>query len=94
MVGESTDQPHSLPHLAPLGCNHRIPSNQGYPSRLGKAWPQKHNDTIVCTHLVNFEGDEYHTTTSKSLEKDEELLKAGFVYVTERGGIKIYRKRK
>ena len=50
--------------------------------------------TLIYTHLVNFEGDEYHTATSKSLEKDEELLKAGFEYVTERNGIKIFRKRK
>ena len=46
------------------------------------------------THLVSFEGDEYHTATSKSLKEDEELLKAGFEYVTEREGVKIYRKRK
>ena len=50
--------------------------------------------TVVYTHLVNFEGDEYHTATSKSLKEDEELLETGFEYVTERDGIKIYRKRK
>jgi hypothetical protein len=50
--------------------------------------------TLIYTHLVSFEGDEYHTATSKSLKEDEELLKAGFEYVTEREGIKIYRKRK
>lgn len=51
-------------------------------------------NTLIYTHLVNFEEDEYHTATSKSLEKDEELLQAGFEYVTEREGTKIYRKRK
>jgi len=50
--------------------------------------------TLIYTHLVNFESDEYHTATSKSLKRDEELLKAGFEYVTERDGNKIYRKRK
>jgi hypothetical protein len=49
---------------------------------------------MIYTHLVNFEGDEYHTATAKSLKEDEELLKAGFEYVTERDGVKIYRKRK
>jgi integrase len=52
------------------------------------------NSTLIYTHLVNFESDEYHTATSKSLKRDEELLKAGFEYVTEREGIKLYRKRK
>lgn len=57
----------------------------------------RHRDiksTLIYTHLVNFESNEYHTATSKSLERDEELLKAGFEYVTERDGIKIYRKQK
>ena len=49
---------------------------------------------MIYTHLVNFEGDDFITKTSKSIEEDEELLKAGFEYVTERDGIKIYRKRK
>ena len=52
------------------------------------------NSTLIYTHLVNFEGDEYHTATSKSLKEDQELLKAGFEYVTDRDETKIYRKRK
>lgn len=31
---------------------------------------------------------------SSTLEEDEELLKVGFEYVTERDGVKIYRKRR
>jgi len=50
--------------------------------------------TLIYTHLVNFEADEYHTATAKSLREDEDLLKAGFEYVTDRDGVKIYRKRK
>jgi integrase len=50
--------------------------------------------TLIYTHLVNFEGDEYHTATAKTLKEDEDLLKAGFEYVTERDEVKIYRKRK
>lgn len=52
------------------------------------------NSTLIYTHLVNFESDEFHTAISKSLEEDEELLKAGFEYVTEREDVKIFRKRK
>ena len=50
--------------------------------------------SLIYTHLVNFEADEYHTATSKSLKQDQELLMAGFEYVTERDTVKIYRKRK
>ena len=52
------------------------------------------NTTEIYTHLVNFESEEYHTATSKSLKDDEELLQAGFEYVTESDEIKIFRKRK
>ena len=42
----------------------------------------------------SFEGDEYSTAIAKTIKEDEELIKAGFEYVTEREGVKIYRKRK
>ena len=50
--------------------------------------------TMVYTHLVKFESDDYYVRVAKTLEQDKELLEAGFEYVTEREGIKIYRKRK
>jgi len=50
--------------------------------------------TLIYTHLVQFEDDEYNIGVAKTLKEDEELLKAGFEYVTDRDGVKIYRKRK
>ena len=52
------------------------------------------SSTLIYTHQISFEGDEYHTATAKTIKEHEELLKAGFDYVTERDGVKIYRKRK
>jgi len=49
---------------------------------------------LIYTQLVSFEGDDYHVKASRMLEEVEELLKFGFEYVTERDGVKIYRKRK
>ena len=49
---------------------------------------------LIYTHMVTFEGDEYHAATAKTVEEDKELIKTDFEYVTERDGIKIYRKRK
>ena len=50
--------------------------------------------TMVYTHLVKFESDDYHVRVAKTLEEDKELLEAGFEYVTEREDLKLYRKRK
>ena len=50
--------------------------------------------TPIYTHLVSFEGDEYHVAVAKTLKEDEELLKSGYEYVTDRDGVNIYRKRK
>lgn len=55
---------------------------------------RKISSTLVYTHLVNFESDDYTVRVAKTLREDEELLKAGFEYVTERENLKIYRKRK
>jgi len=82
---------HTLRHWGATMEYHKTKDILHVQERLG------HRDissTLIYTHLVNFEGDEYHTATSKSLKEDEELLKAGFDYVTERDNIKIYRKRK
>ena len=49
---------------------------------------------IIYLHYNHNYNTKYHTVTSKSIKEDEELLKVGFQYVTEREGIKIYRKRK
>jgi integrase len=52
------------------------------------------DSTLVYTQLVTFESDEYHVRTSTSLKEDKELIEAGFEPMTERDGVKIYRKRK
>jgi hypothetical protein len=51
-------------------------------------------NTLIYTHLVDFGDDEYHTATASTLKEDDELLRVGFECVTERDGVKIYRKRK
>jgi len=50
--------------------------------------------TLIYTQLISFEKDDYHVKSSKSLKEDKELLEAGFEYVIDRDGVKIYRKRK
>lgn len=50
--------------------------------------------TLMYTQLVSFQSDRYHVKVSQSLKEDKELLASGFEYVTERDGLKIYRKPK
>lgn len=52
------------------------------------------NNTMIYTHLVNFESDDYHVNTAKTVKEACELVKAGFEYVTEMDACKIFRKRK
>jgi len=50
--------------------------------------------TLVYTHLVNFESDEYSVKVATSLEECTKLLEGGFEYVTDFEGKKLFRKRK
>lgn len=50
--------------------------------------------TLLYTQLANFESNDFHVRVANNLEEDKELIEAGFEYVTEREGVKIYRKRK
>jgi len=43
---------------------------------------------------VNFETDEYVAKVAKTLDEACQLVEAGFEYVTEMDGAKIFRKRK
>ena len=51
-------------------------------------------NTLVYTHLVNFESDDWVCKVASSLEEAVNLIEAGFEYVTEFEGKKIFRKRK
>jgi len=51
-------------------------------------------NTLIYTQLVNFQDDEYISKVAWTLEEGCKLVKAGFEYVTEIEGGKIFRKRK
>ena len=51
-------------------------------------------NTLIYTHLVHFESDDYVCKTAKTLEEATALIEAGFEYVTEIDNIKLFRKHK
>lgn len=50
--------------------------------------------TLVYTHLISFEGDEYHSAVAKSVEEARKLLETGFEYVCQKDDSMLFRKRK
>ena len=52
------------------------------------------NSTLVYTHLISFEDDEFHVRVAKTLKEACDLIEAGFDYVTDMDEAKIFRKRK
>ena len=52
------------------------------------------DSTLKYTQLVCLKEDEYDVTAATTIEEDQELLKAGFEYVTERNDVKLYRRPK
>jgi integrase len=52
-------------------------------------------NTLVYTHLMNFESDEYCCKVAKTVdEASQRAREAGYEYVTEVDGSKLFRKRK
>jgi integrase len=51
-------------------------------------------NTLIYTHLLNFQEEEYHVRTAKTIKEACKLVEAGFEYVTEMDNIKLFRKRK
>jgi integrase len=51
-------------------------------------------NTLIYTHLLNDTDSDWVCKTAKSLSEASSLIEAGFDYVTELEGIKLFRKRK
>jgi len=53
------------------------------------------NSTLIYTQLINFEKDEYHSATAKTVEEARQLIESGFEYVcTTPENIMLFRNRK
>jgi integrase len=51
-------------------------------------------NTEIYTHLVDFQNDEYHSATAKTIEEARALIEDGFEFVTDIEDVKLFRKRK
>ena len=50
--------------------------------------------TLIYTQLLNLNDDEWTCKVAHNSTEDTQLIEAGFEYVTDRDGLKFYRKRK
>jgi len=51
-------------------------------------------NTLIYTHLVCFAEDEWICKAAETVEEAQGLIEAGFQYVTDMDGVKLFRKRK
>jgi integrase len=51
-------------------------------------------NTLVYTHLVNWERDDFICRIATDVEKAKELIESGFEYVCDMDNAKLFRKRK
>jgi integrase len=52
------------------------------------------NNTLVYTHLVDFQNDDWICKTAGTVDEAKTLVESGFEYVTEIENVKLFRKRK
>jgi hypothetical protein len=84
---------HTLRHWKATMEYHRTKNIKFVQNILGH---KKLENTDVYTHLINFEGDDWHVAHARNLEEENKLIEAGFEYVrySEKDEVAIYRKRK
>ena len=51
-------------------------------------------NTMIYTQLVSFESDQFHVRTAETVDEASKLVEAGFEYVTDIDGNRIFRKPK
>jgi hypothetical protein len=52
------------------------------------------NNTLVYTQLVSLSDGDYASRVAKDIKELCQLAEAGFEYVTDMDGVKVFRKRK
>jgi hypothetical protein len=50
--------------------------------------------TTIYTHLINFDADSYYSETAQTVEEARKLVEAGFEFVCDMDGTKLFRKLK
>lgn len=50
--------------------------------------------TMIYTHLINFESDDFHSAVVKTIEESRKLIEADFEYVCTHENNMLFRKRK
>ncbi|MEM2781038.1 MAG: hypothetical protein QW791_09305 [Candidatus Bathyarchaeia archaeon] len=51
-------------------------------------------NTLIYTQLIEFQGDEYVCRVASTIEEAKQLIEAGFEYICDIEGVKLFRKRK
>ena len=73
----------------------RVYPNKGYSSCNADAYHRNIKNTLLYTQLVKTQSeDEYVCRVAKTVKQAAELIEAGFEYVYEIDGVKLFRKRK
>lgn len=54
----------------------------------------KIEDTLIHAHLIRFSDEEFVSAVARTVDEARKLVEAGFEYVTDIHGVKIFRKRK
>jgi integrase len=55
---------------------------------------KKIENTLVYTHLISFDSSDYICKAVKTIEEATALIEAGYEYITDMGGIKLFKKRR
>ncbi len=83
--------PRSLRHFKATMTYHKTKDILYVKNILGHICIQ---NTLIYTHLVDFHENEWTSAVAKNIKEARQLVEAGFEYVTEIEGTKLFRKRK
>ena len=82
---------HTLRHWHATMLYHKTRDILLVQKRLGHRNIQS---TLLYTQLITFEGDDFHSATADTVNDVKQLVEAGFEYVCDVEGVKVFRKRK
>jgi len=82
---------HTFRHWFATNEHHKTKSLLHVQERLGH---KNILTTTIYTHMINFDSDAYNAATASTVEEASKLVEAGFEYVCDVEGFKLFRKPK
>jgi hypothetical protein len=93
-VGKETSRKRGLSHATPLESHHEYARTKDALYVIQVSGHKNIKNTLIYTQLIQLKDDDYVCKAATTVNQAKSLIEAGFEYICEIEGTRLFRKRK